>query len=212
MIMFSGIVEAQAKIARVDMEGKCKRVQIKKPRGWKLELGESVSVDGICSTVASIGRDYFEVEYMPETLKKTTARLFAKGCAVNLERSLAYGDRIHGHFVAGHVDATAKILEIEKSGRSHRIVCSLPRALSKLIVARGSIAMNGVSLTVAEKATRSFTAALIPHTLKATNLGVLRKGDVVNIECDVLARYGLAALRLSARVGRDAKKRIRTKT
>ena len=112
--MFSGIIEARAKIVAVGMEGKCKRVQIKKPPGWKLELGESISVDGICSTIASTGQNYFEVEYMPQTLKKTTAIFFEKKFTVNLERSLKYGDRIHGHFVAGHVDIRARVVGIEK--------------------------------------------------------------------------------------------------
>ncbi len=204
--MFSGIVEAEAKIARVTMEGKCKRVRIKRPAKWKLELGESISVEGICSTVASLDRDYFEVEYMPQTLSKTTAALFCKNDSVNLERSLQYGDRIHGHFVAGHVDATAKILRVETNGRSRRIVCALSRALAKFIVARGSVAMNGVSLTVAEKSRHSFTVALIPYTLKATNLGELKKGDPVNIECDMLARYGLAALKRGGKVRTHATK------
>jgi|SRR3989344_7141386 len=204
--MFTGIVEAQAKIARVDMEGKCKRVQIKKPRGWKLELGESVSVDGICSTVASLSRDYFEVEYMPQTLKKTTAALFRAHDSVNLERSLQYGDRMHGHFVAGHVDTTAKILAVEKNGRSRIVRVALSKTVSRYIAERGSIAINGVSLTIAHKDRASFTIALIPHTLKMTNVRALQKGNAVNLECDMMARYGLAAQKPSARVRTHAKK------
>ncbi|RJQ33562.1 riboflavin synthase [Candidatus Parcubacteria bacterium] len=188
--MFSGIIEEQATIAHATMEGKCKRVQVQKPRGWKLSLGESVSIDGICSTVAAIGKYYFYAEYMPETLSKTTAASFEKNRMVNLERSLRFGDRIHGHFVAGHVDATTKILHIEKNGRSRRISFALPRSLSRYVVERGSVAINGVSLTVAAKDGASFMVALIPHTLKITNLGALKKGDAVNIECDMLARYG----------------------
>src|SRR3989344_2566093 len=177
--MFSGIVET---------EGKCKRVRIQKPRGWKLDLGESISVDGICSTIASTGQNYFEVEYMPQTLSKTTAALFEKGAILNLEHSLKYGDRIHGHFVAGHVDIRARVVGIEKDGRSRLVRVQLPRTLSRYVVSHGSIAVNGVSLTVARKSDTSFTVALIPHTLEATNLANLKTGDAVNIECDVLAR------------------------
>ena len=205
--MFSGIVETEAKIVSVDMEGKCKRVRIQKPRGWKLDLGESISVDGICSTIASTGQNYFEVEYMPQTLSKTTAALFEKGAILNLEHSLKYGDRIHGHFVAGHVDIRARVVGIEKDGRSRLVRVQLPRTLSRYVVSHGSIAVNGVSLTVARKSDTSFTVALIPHTLKATNLANLKTGDAVNIECDVLARYGLAAPRRSAKVRTHAAKR-----
>ena len=193
----------------VDMAGKCKRVQIEKPRGWKLDLGESISVDGICSTVASDGKHNFEVEYMPETLSKTTASSFAKNAELNLERSLVYGDRIHGHFVSGHVDTKVRILNIEKKGRSSAIRFQLPRMLSRYVVARGSIAVNGVSLTIARKDRASFSVALIPHTLKVTNLGTLKVGDMVNIECDMMARYGLAALSSGARVPTHAKRRAR---
>ena len=209
--MFAGIIETRAEILSVEMRGKCRHIVIRKPNGWKLTVGESVSIDGICSTIIAHPGKRFEVEYMPETLAKTTAIAFAPGHVVNLERSLRYGDRIHGHLVAGHVDAYGKILHIEKHGRSCIVSIPKPRKISRYIVEKGSVAVNGVSLTVAHASTRSFDVALIPHTLAKTNLGLLTAGDAVNIECDMLARYGLAGINRGATVRVHAKKRVRKK-
>jgi len=202
--MFSGIIEAEGKIISIEESGRCKRVRIQKPRGWALLLGESISVDGICSTVVAKRASSFDMEYMPQTLEKTTARLFKKGTLVNLERSLRYGDRIHGHFVAGHVDAASRVLKVEKKGRSRVISIKTSPEVSKYIVARGSVAVNGVSLTVAKKGRGFFRVALIPHTLAKTNLRLLQSGSAVNIEVDMLARY-----RGGGRVSIHAKKKIR---
>lgn len=202
--MFSGIIETQGKIISTEDAGKCRRVRIQKPRSWKLALGESVSVDGICSTVVAKTASSFDVEYMPQTLRHTTAAQFQSKRMVNLERSLRYGDRIHGHFVAGHIDTRANIQGVKKRGRSRLVLVSLPRELSKFVVARGSVAINGVSLTVAKKTHGFFAVALIPHTLAKTNLGDVQRGDDVNIEADMLARY-----RGSGTVSTHAKKKTR---
>jgi len=188
--MFSGIIETKQPILTASVHGECKRVRIAEPKGWKVSIGESISVDGICSTVVAKAAKYFEIEYMPETLGKTTADAFGEKRIVNLERSLTYGDRIHGHFVMGHVDARIRIISIEREGRSRLVTFSLPSTLSKFIVPRGSCAINGVSLTVARKTRGRFAVALIPHTLAATNLGQLKEGEEANLECDTLARYG----------------------
>ena len=193
--MFSGIVESQGRVIATSIKGSCKRVRIQKSRSWRLSIGESVNVDGICSTVVAKSSANFDVEYMPQTLSKTTAYRFEKGTIVNLERSLVYGKRIHGHFTMGHVDARTIILTLSKRGRSRLMTIRMPRDLSKYIVARGSVAINGVSLTIAKKTQSAFVVALIPHTLKVTNLGQLKSGDEVNVECDMLARYGLAGVR-----------------
>ena len=187
--MFSGIIEAEGKIIGAEASGRCLRVRVQKPRAWDLSLGESISVDGICSTVVAKSASSFDVEYMPQTLEKTTARLFKRGIIVNLERSLRYGARIHGHFVAGHVDAASTVFKVDRKGRSRVISIKTSPEVSNYIVARGSVAVNGVSLTVAAKGRGFFSVALIPHTLEVTNLGTLKRGDVVNIEVDMLARY-----------------------
>src|SRR3989338_7211376 len=112
--MFTGIIEKTSRILSAETRGRCRRVTLEKPEGWKLAPGESISIDGICSTVTARTRDRFDVEYMPETLSKTTAALFTAWRIVNLERSLRYGDRVHGHFVAGHVDGRGRIVAVKK--------------------------------------------------------------------------------------------------
>lgn len=193
--MFAGIVQAVEPVQRAAMSRGVKRVRVKKPSGWKLSLGQSVSVDGVCSTVVKEGRTFFDVEYMSETLAKTTARDFTKGRAVNLERSLKFTDYVDGHFVQGHVDARGVVASVEPAGDSRTVRVAIPNELMPCIAPRGSITVNGVALTVASVARSSATVALIPYTLAHTNLGTLKVGDEVNIETDLVARYKIAALR-----------------
>ena len=186
--MFTGIIEATAFVACAVPKGEGKRVTIATPRGWKLAKGGSVAVDGICSTVVAASRGEFEIDYMPTTLKKTTARGFRKGTVVNLERPLKYGARVHGHFVLGHVDGRGTIKKIHDS----RFMIQVPRSLMRYVAERGSITVNGIALTVAALTGTLATVALIPYTLSHTNLGRLKRGDRVNLEVDLLARYGHA--------------------
>lgn len=187
--MFTGIVRATAEIKKVEKRGANRAVSIAMPRGWKLPSGASVSVDGICSTVVRSRRGMFEVDYMPETLKLTTAADFKPGRIVNLELSLHLGDALDGHFVLGHVDEVADVARIIASGGAHEVTFRIPKELQKFVAHKGSITVNGVALTVARMKKGECTVALIPYTLKHTNLGTLRKGDRVNIEVDLLARY-----------------------
>lgn len=182
--MFSGIIQTMSSVLATAKDGHCLRVRVKKPARWKLAKGQSISVDGICSTVMKVGKGFFEVEYMPETLSKTTAASFQKGRGVNLERSLRYGDLIDGHFVQGHVDNRGVVTKVEKKGRSKRVAITPLKSLMSAIASHGSVAVNGVSLTVANKTKTHFTVALIPFTLSHTNLDALKKGDAVNIETD----------------------------
>ncbi len=206
--MFTGIIQAKAKVTSAKKEGSVIQVRLEKPRDWKLVLGQSIAVDGICSTVTVLPKGFFEVEYMPETLLKTTAGSFGTGSIVNLERSLTLNDYIDGHVVQGHVDATARIAEVIEEETTRRITVELPKTLSRYVAALGSIAINGVSLTVARLSGTKATVALIPHTLAVTNLGSLKKSDYVNIEADLMARYIVAALGESGTVG-HAKKTLR---
>ena len=206
--MFTGIIQSKSKVVSTQKKGSVIQVRLEKPRDWKLVLGQSISIDGICSTVTVLSKEYFEVDYMPETLSKTTAGSFAKGSIVNLERSLTLNDYIDGHIVQGHVDARARIAEVVEEGNTRRITIEIPKLLLRFVAALGSIAINGVSLTVARLAGSRATVALIPHTLAVTNLGSLKKGDVVNIEADLMARYIVAAMADSGRVG-HAKKTLR---
>lgn len=191
--MFTGIITAKEKVRRVLRKGGGLAVRIGKPSGWRLVRGESIAVDGVCSTVQRCGGDYFEVEYMPETLKKTTAGRFAKGDVVNLERSLRFGERLGGHLLQGHVDAAGTLKKIVEQGSARACTIAFPARLRELIAPKGSIAINGVSLTVVEVGKGWFSVSLVSYTLRHTNLGILKKGAPVNIEVDMLARY-LAAI------------------
>lgn len=191
--MFTGIIEVRAGIRAAKKEGGL-TVHIERPKGWKLKIGQSISIDGICTTVETITRDAFSATYMPETLRISTARDFQKGSIVNLERSLKVGDRLDGHFVQGHVDCLGVVKEVRARGISREIRISIPRVHMKYIAPKGSIAVNGVSLTVAARTADSFTVALIPHTLEHTTLGALLKNARVNIETDLIARH-LATLK-----------------
>ena len=182
--MFAGIVERTSEVISAEVRRECRCVRIRKPASWKLKKGQSVSVDGICSTVVVHASTSFDVEYMPETLSKTTAAHFVRGMKVNLERSLRYGDRVDGHLLQGHVDTCARIAAVVEKGRSRDLIVVLPRKIQKHVVLRGSIAINGVSLTVARKIGTTIAVALIPYTLTHTNLGLLEVGDRVNIEFD----------------------------
>lgn len=187
--MFTGIVRATTEIKKVENRGANRAVSIAMPRGWKLPDGASISVDGICSTVVRSRRGMFEVDYMPETLKLATAADFKPGRIVNLEPPLRMGDTLDGHFVQGHVDGVAGITRIVASGGAHEVTFRIPKELQKFVAHKGSITVNGVALTVARVKDSECTVALIPYTLTHTNLGTLRKGDRVNIEVDLLARY-----------------------
>jgi riboflavin synthase len=209
--MFTGIIQSKTEVSSAIKKGNIIQVRLKKPQDWKLSIGQSVSIDGICSTVTTMPKGSFEVEYMPETLLKTTAGSFGPGSCVNLERSLTLNDYIDGHIVQGHVDARARVIETVEEGSTRRITIDIPMTLSHYIAALGSIAVNGVSLTVARLDGARATVALIPHTLAVTNLGQLKKGDLVNIEADLMARYIVAALGQSGTVG-HAKKTLRKRS
>jgi riboflavin synthase len=187
--MFTGIIQKIAPVLSVTHQGKILTARIKKPAGWKLSLGQSVAIDGICSTVTSVRPGYFEVEYMPETLEKTTAQVWQKGKRVNLECSLTLRDLVDGGIVSGHVDACGRVEALENEGASKRVTFAIPASLSKYVARKGSITVNGVNLTVTEVTKKTFGVALIPYTLSHTNLGLLRTKDRVNVEVDLVARY-----------------------
>ena len=187
--MFTGIIQKTAPIVRVRQNKGNLDVRIARPRGWRTLKGQSIIVDGICSTVTAFGAGHFDITYMPETLKKTTARFWKRGHLVNLERSLTLRDFIDGHLVQGHVDAAGRVLTIQSIKSDHVVAIELPPALMRFVAPKGSITINGVSLTVVEKRKNNFTVALIPYTLAHTNWGEKKTGDKVNLECDMLGKY-----------------------
>lgn len=175
-------------------------------------IGQSISINGVCSTVVARTTRTFDVVYMPETLLKTTVRSLKKNSIVNLERSLVYGARIEGHFVLGHVDTVARVTALTKQGSSRLIATQIPVQFRPYVALHGSITINGVALTVARLRGRTCTVALIPYTLEHTNLGAILEKDTVNLEVDYLARYGIAEMRGSGTVLRNATKRIQKRT
>lgn len=187
--MFTGIIQATSEVMDVREESESRIVRIRTPREWQLSEAQSISVDGVCSTVSHTSSEWFEVMYMPETISKTTVSSFAKDTLVNLERSLRMQDFVDGHMVQGHVDGVAKITSLTNKGESRELEIEPALVLMRYIAARGSVALNGVSLTVARRTDNAFVVALIPYTIEHTNLKNLNVGASVNIETDMLARY-----------------------
>ena len=189
--MFTGIVEIIAKIeSQTKIENNI-RIAISLDKKWKLKMGDSVAVSGVCLTVAEIKNSnknnlyYFDM--IPETLVKT---IFGKKIPefVNIERPLVYGARVHGHIVSGHVNCAGKVVKVSDDKMGYRIEVSFPTKFKKYLVEKGSVVIDGVSLTVVEAKASSLVVALVPHTRKITTLSNLKKGDMVNLEFDLLNR------------------------
>ena len=187
--MFTGIVQKISTVEKISERGGSFSVFIKIPKGWKIRKGESIAVNGICSTVRNIFKNIFEVEYMPETIGKTTAGNFNNGIIVNLEKSLKASDLLGGHIVQGHVDTAGKIIDIREVKSSKVLKVEIPRKFMKFVAEKGSIAIDGISLTVVKAGVDWFTVSLVSYTLENTNLGQVAVGDYVNVETDVLAKY-----------------------
>ncbi len=152
-------------------------------------VGDSVAVNGTCLTVVEFGADYFSVEVVPETMRRTNLGLLKVGDEVNLERPLALGGRLGGHLVQGHVDERGKVVSIRPEGDAVIMRFQTPREVMRYVVVKGFIAIDGISLTVVERDENSFTVSLIPHTRQNTTLGKRRVGDTVNLEVDIIAKY-----------------------
>ena len=199
--MFTGIIESTGKIVSLKKEKSNLRIEVESLISKDLQIGQSVAHNGVCLTVESKQENKYIVTAVKETLGKTNLGLLKKGNAVNLERSLKIGDRLDGHFVQGHVDTTAICKEIKKEKGSWLFKFGVRNSESgekELIINKGSICINGVSLTVVDVTSHQtsavnyqtfFSVAIIPHTFKHTNFSLLKKGDLVNIEFDVLGKY-----------------------
>ncbi len=187
--MFSGIVEAIGRVSAVRDTPQERVVVIRLPAGWKFGEGESVAVEGVCSTVQRRSAADFEVVYMHETLRRTTLGTLRRGSPVNLERSLRLNALVSGHLVQGHVDATARIRGIRQDGSAKIYEFAIPSRYRRYVVEKGSIALDGISLTVKSETPHGCTVSLLAYTLAHTTLGQKRKGDRVNVEADVIAKY-----------------------
>jgi len=187
--MFTGIITDLGRVRRIDRSGEA-RFEIKTAYDiGTIDLGASIACNGCCLTVIETGPDWFAVQVSGETLSKTTLGRWAEGTPVNLERALALGAELGGHIVSGHVDGIATVIERRPEGESTRFVFEVPEDLKGYIAGKGSVALDGVSLTVNEVEDRRFGVNIIPHTLVATTFGGLTVGDAVNLEIDMLARY-----------------------
>jgi len=187
--VFSGIVETTSPIVKVENRREQRILTIRKPRSWKFGQGESVSVEGVCSTVQQAGRDSFRVTYMPETLRKSTLGGLRLHDDVNLERSLTLNSLIGGHLVQGHVDTRGRICQVKPEGEAKMYTFEVPARFARYLVPKGSIAVDGISLTIVDPRRSTFKVSLLAYTLNVTTLGKKGVGDRVNIEFDMLAKY-----------------------
>ena len=188
--MFTGIITDIGRVRAVRQTERDRRYEIETAFDTaSVDLGASIACSGCCLTVVETGPDWFAVEVSAETLDRTGLGGWTEGHLVNLERALKAGDELGGHIVSGHVDGLGEVLSVTPEGGSRRIGFSAPRALMRLIAEKGSICVDGVSLTVNAVSADAFEVNVIPHTLEATTLGRLQPRDRVNLEIDMLARY-----------------------
>ena len=190
--MFTGIIEGTGTVAALDAAADGSGARLAVDAEWlagRLELGESVAVNGCCVTVAETTAAGFAADLVAETLRRTALGGLSAGAEVNLERPMTLGGRLGGHLVQGHVDGVARVLDRAPIGDGEEVRIELPPDLDRYVVEKGSIAVDGVSLTVAGVGPGWFAVALVPHTLEVTTLGERRPGDPVQLEVDVVAKY-----------------------
>jgi riboflavin synthase len=194
--MFTGIVEAIGSLSEVKGTGGGFRVRIATPLSHELSAGDSLAVNGVCLTVILIDGEHVLADVGPETARITTLGSLQRGQDVNLERPMRGDGRLDGHFVLGHVDGVGVIEEIRPEGESHWLTIGFPPALAPFFIRKGSIAVDGISLTVAGLGERQFDVMVIPYTWSHTSLKSLRKGDKVNLECDMIGKYVVRAMEM----------------
>ncbi len=189
--MFTGIVQAVGRIAGWERRGEDARLRVAaEALSWAgTAVGDSIAVQGVCLTAVAVHADGFDADVSAESLARTTLGGLAAGDRVNLERALTPSTPLGGHLVSGHVDGVGELVERRPEGRSIRLVIDAPRELARYIATKGSVAVDGVSLTVNEVEGRRFGVNIVPHTAQATTLGACRTGQTLNIEVDVIARY-----------------------
>ncbi|GLB61125.1 riboflavin synthase [Cytobacillus sp. NCCP-133] len=188
--MFTGIIEELGTVKKVVQQGKAMKLTIGASKILSdIQLGDSISVNGVCLTVTEFMKDEFSADIMPETFKSTSLSAIKERSKVNLERAMSANGRFGGHFVTGHVDGTGQILKKTASDNAIYIQISVPAALSHLLIMKGSIAVDGISLTVFGNEGNTVTVSIIPHTASETVLGFKAAGDIVNLEFDMLAKY-----------------------
>ena len=200
--MFTGIIEGLGTVSAVRPGGQGKRLAVEADFDLnQTKIGDSICVSGACLTAVKIDSRRFEVDISPETLQMTTFNQAKVGQRVNIERALRLSDRIDGHLVSGHIDGVGKIRQRETLGNAIIVTIEVPESLTGYMINKGSVAVDGISLTINTCATGSFSISIIPHTAKLTTIGFKNKGDPVNIETDMLGKY--VERFMSARPGRN---------
>jgi riboflavin synthase len=188
--MFTGLVETTGEVAALELTASAARLTVRAPAiAADVQTGDSIAVNGCCLTAVVHDAETIGFDLLHETLERTSLRGAQPGALVNLERALAAHARLGGHFVQGHVDCASEILALEPRGADHRLEIALPREFAHYVAFKGSIAIDGISLTVAEVRETSFVVWLIPHTIAVTNLRTRHAGERVNLEFDLLAKY-----------------------
>lgn len=207
--MFTGIIEATGIVASAEARGAGRRVAIEAPFARDLRVDESVAIDGACLTVVRQQGGAFECDVVEETLVKTNLSRLAPGARVNLERAMPAGGRLDGHLVQGHVDATGEVVAVEALDHSHLVHVRFPARFAANLIPVGSVALDGVSLTVARLAEDVLSVAVIPHTWERTTISEWQPGQAVNLEFDLVGKYVLRALATGAASG-DSVRRFLT--
>jgi riboflavin synthase len=188
--MFTGIVRERGRVASIEDDGDARRLEIEAPStASQLAIGDSVSVGGCCLTATAVENGRFSVTAVPESISRTTIGRLAEGEEVNLETAIRAGEPLGGHYVQGHVDGIGVVASVEPEDEGARLWVEAPAELLRYCVEKGSIAVDGVALTITALRADAFEVALVPHTLAETTLGRVAKGDHVNLEVDVLAKY-----------------------
>lgn len=188
--MFTGLVEELGEILKVQRGPDSAKLLIKANQVLKdIKLGDSIAVNGVCLTAVEYSHDMFTAEAMAETLAKTNLKYLQAGSKVNLERALRLSDRLGGHLVSGHVDGIGTIRKQTKHDIALVTYIEYPRAMAKYLIPKGSVAIDGISLTIVDVDSENFSVSLIPHTAGATTLGLKRIGDLVNLEADMIPKY-----------------------
>ncbi|MCX7879612.1 MAG: riboflavin synthase [Ignavibacteria bacterium] len=193
--MFTGIIEEVGKVRRIERFGMASKLSINCQTILNgLEKGFSVAINGVCLTVVNLGRDFFEVDVVEETLRRSNLSKLNVGNLVNLERALKVGDRFNGHIVQGHIDTTGKIVKIVPETVGKLFYFEFPEEFTKLVVDKGSIAVDGISFTIINVKSNVFSVSVIPYTFEKTNFKERNVGDIVNLEFDIIGKYILHSL------------------
>ncbi|MFO7929219.1 MAG: riboflavin synthase [Candidatus Humimicrobiaceae bacterium] len=188
--MFTGIIKKTGRVSKIATVAAGKKITIECSEIFEnLKIGDSIAVDGCCLTVKSKDGDSFSADLSRQTIENTTFKNIREGQIVNLEEALAAGEKLGGHFVSGHIDNVARILDIKRTGDFYNLEIELKEGNKPFVVSRGSIALDGISLTIAAVSSKSFSLTIIPHTFNNTNLYAKKAGILVNLEVDLLARY-----------------------